>query len=105
LAFTYPEKLWPWTGYFAVHIRASPQAAQFEGTAEGQIEFTVTSPPGIGETADRTTQIVVPLRVRIVPTPAREKRILFDQFHNLRYPSGYFPRDALWMKVRTSRCP
>jgi membrane-bound transcription factor site-1 protease len=44
--------------------------------------------------------IDVPLRVRIIPTPPREKRILFDQFHNLRYPAGYFPRDALWVKVR-----
>ena len=23
------------------------------------------------------------------------KRILWDQYHNLRYPSGYFPRDNL----------
>lgn len=26
------------------------------------------------------------------------KRILWDQFHNLRYPSGYFPRDNLNIK-------
>ena len=26
------------------------------------------------------------------------KRILWDQFHNLRYPPGYFPRDNLRMK-------
>ena len=29
------------------------------------------------------------------PTPARSKRILWDQYHNLHYPSGYFPRDNL----------
>ncbi len=38
------------------------------------------------------------MKVHIIPTPAREKRILWDQFHNLRYPSGYFPRDALDVK-------
>lgn len=40
----------------------------------------------------------MPLKVHIVPTPPRSKRILWDQFHNLRYPSGYFPRDALDVK-------
>ena len=26
------------------------------------------------------------------------KRILWDQYHNLRYPAGYFPRDNLKMR-------
>lgn len=26
------------------------------------------------------------------------KRILWDQYHNLRYPAGYFPRDDLRVK-------
>ena len=34
--------------------------------------------------------------MRIVPTPPREKRILWDQYHNLRYPGGYFPLDTLY---------
>ena len=37
----------------------------------------------------------LPLRVKIIPTPPRSKRILWDQYHNLRYPSGYIPRDKL----------
>lgn len=40
----------------------------------------------------------LPVRAKIVPTPPRAKRILWDQYHNLRYPSGYFPRDNLRMK-------
>lgn len=57
------------------------------------------------------------MKAKIIPTPARERRLLWDQFHNLRYPSGYdfcfllhyhfflglsfnryFPRDALDVK-------
>lgn len=34
----------------------------------------------------------------MIPTPPRSRRILWDQFHNLRYPAGYFPRDNLRMK-------
>lgn len=37
-------------------------------------------------------------RVKIIPTPPRHKRILWDQYHNLRYPPGYFPRDNLKVK-------
>jgi len=73
----------------------------FEGEAEGIIEFSITSPPGPAETTDRVTALKLPIKVNIIPTPPREKRLLFDQFHNLRYPSGYFPRDALWVKVIT----
>jgi membrane-bound transcription factor site-1 protease len=37
----------------------------------------------------------LPLRVKIIPTPPRSKRVLWDQYHNIRYPSGYIPRDKL----------
>lgn len=30
--------------------------------------------------------------------PVRPYRLLWDQFHSLRYPAGYFPRDNLLMK-------
>ena len=40
----------------------------------------------------------LPIRVPIIPTPPRQLRLLWDQFHNLRYPPGYFPRDNLHMK-------
>lgn len=43
--------------------------------------------------------VVLPLRVAIIPTPHRSRRILWDQFHNLRYPPGYFPRDNLRVKT------
>ena len=33
--------------------------------------------------------------MKIIPKPPRAKRVLWDQYHNLRYPSGYIPRDKL----------
>ena len=39
------------------------------------------------------------VKAKIIPTPLRQQRILWDQFHNLRYPSGYFPRDDLKQKT------
>lgn len=34
----------------------------------------------------------------MIPRPPRQKRILWDQFHSLRYPPGYLPRDNLKIK-------
>ena len=50
------------------------------------------------EDEPRVSTIKLPVRVKIIPTPPRSKRILWDQYHNLRYPPGYFPRDNLRMK-------
>ena len=44
------------------------------------------------------SQLHLPIKVGVVPTPPRHRRLLWDQFHNLRYPAGYFPRDNLRMK-------
>jgi membrane-bound transcription factor site-1 protease len=101
VSFSYPEIFWPWTGNLGLHIRVVDEAASWEGVAEGLVEFTVVSPPsGPREREARQSTIEIPVRVNIIPTPPRNRRILWDQFHNLRYPSGYFPRDALWVKVQ-----
>lgn len=38
------------------------------------------------------------MKAKIIAEPPRQQRILWDQYHNLRYPSGYFPRDDLKRK-------
>lgn len=50
---------------------------------------------GVGEVANREQILELPLKLEIIPQPPAKKRILWDQFHSLRYPSGYFPRDSL----------
>lgn len=48
--------------------------------------------------AGQTSTVKLPVKVKVIPTPPRSKRVLWDQYHNLRYPPGYFPRDNLRMK-------
>ena len=48
-----------------------------------------------------SSRVVFPITIRIVPTPPREMRVLWDQFHNLRYPGGYFPRDSLFPMIQS----
>lgn len=79
-------------------LGVSSKASQWEGVAQGHVTFTVESPPGEGEDEPRRSTVNLPVKVRVVATPPRSKRILWDQYHNLRYPPGYFPRDNLRMK-------
>uniref|UniRef100_T1JW54 Membrane-bound transcription factor site-1 protease n=2 Tax=Tetranychus urticae TaxID=32264 RepID=T1JW54_TETUR len=100
IAITHSDILWPWSGWMAIYISVSPEAANWEGIAQGHISIVIESPAS-GEDPDYKTQrseIKLPLKVKIIPTPLRSKRILWDQYHNLRYPPGYFPRDNLHMK-------
>ena len=37
VAFHYSQVLWPWSGYLAVSISVSQNAANWEGVAQGQV--------------------------------------------------------------------
>lgn len=45
------------------------------------------------------SMVELPVKAAIVPTPDRSKRVLWDQFHSIKYPPAYLPRDNL--DVRT----
>lgn len=64
-----------YVSYYSIHLKSST-------TKESQI-----------------STVQLPIRVSIIAPPPRHTRILWDQFHNLRYPPGYFPRDNLHMKT------
>lgn len=76
----------------------SASAANSTGTAEGEVVFTVESPAGRGENAKRTSEVRVRLKANVVPTPPRALRLLWDNFHSVRYPPSYIPRDNLDMR-------
>ncbi|KAK3868639.1 hypothetical protein Pcinc_025981 [Petrolisthes cinctipes] len=95
ISFTYSEVLWPWSGHLAVWISVAESAKDWEGFARGHISITIESPPEEGETQPRISHVKLPVKAKTIPTPPRHKRVLWDQFHNLRYPPGYFPRDNL----------
>lgn len=102
ISVTHSRLLWPWTGFLAVTISVNEFGKDFEGVVSGHLEFTVesTSPSTGGEGQDEVMSwdLKLPIRVTVIPTPKRWRRLLWDQYHNLRYPPGYFPRDDLKMK-------
>jgi membrane-bound transcription factor site-1 protease len=78
----------------------SPGGWNYTGVASGNITFHVESPPQYGTKSVQMSVVSLPLRVNIIPTPPREKRVLWDVLHSIKYPPGYVPRDNLDIKVR-----
>ncbi|GAX78554.1 hypothetical protein CEUSTIGMA_g5994.t1 [Chlamydomonas eustigma] len=98
--FEYSKVFWPWSGYFSLYIRVLPSGANYAGTASLEVSFTVVSPPDAasGETDLRRSTVKMPVKLNVIPTPPRQQRLLWDQFHTIKYPPGYIPRDNLDIK-------
>lgn len=93
--FEYSDILWPWSGHLALYFRVVPEGDKFQGQATGVVTFSIVSPGIRGESQPRRSNVTMPIQLDIIPTPARAKRLLWDQFHSMRYPPAYIPRDAL----------
>ncbi|KAF2074054.1 hypothetical protein CYY_004623 [Polysphondylium violaceum] len=97
VSFSFEKKIWPWVGHMGVFFTVPEKSSNFNGIAEGYIEVVVTSPPPADGSSllPRVRTLSLPVRIPIIPKPARHRRILWDQFHNLKYPTGFFPKDSL----------
>ncbi|XP_003382470.1 PREDICTED: membrane-bound transcription factor site-1 protease-like [Amphimedon queenslandica] len=98
VSLSYSQIIWPWSGWLAISVSISELGAKFTGEAAGQITLTISTPTNSLSKESHISTVHLPIRVPIIPTPPRQLRLLWDQFHNLRYPPGYFPRDNLHMK-------
>ena len=94
ISFLYSQPLWPWSGYLSLQLTVTHDVST-PTLVTGLISLTVQSSDGT------LSPLTLPLRANIIPTPPRASRLLWDQYHNLRYPSGYFPRDNLDVKTDT----
>uniref|UniRef100_A0A5B7B387 Putative membrane-bound transcription factor site-1 protease n=1 Tax=Davidia involucrata TaxID=16924 RepID=A0A5B7B387_DAVIN len=76
-------------------MQIKEEGAQFFGEIEGNVTVNITSPPAQGGKGPRSSTCVLHLKLKVIPTPPRSKRVLWDQFHSIKYPPGYIPRDSL----------
>jgi len=95
ITYSHADIIWPYSGSLALHITVKSSAENFDGIVKGEVALTVESEPGPGESAPRRSSISLPVTAQVVPTPPREKRVLWDQFHSVAYPPGYVPRDDI----------
>ncbi|KAJ0183797.1 hypothetical protein K1T71_000220 [Dendrolimus kikuchii] len=94
----YSQILWPWSGWIALSFTVLENGAEYDGVVEGHVNVTIESHDDNGERVIHNATLTLPIRARIIPVPVRARRLLWDQFHSLRYPGGYFPRDDLRAK-------
>lgn len=100
VSIAYSSILWPWSGWLSIHITVNDYGQNFEGVAQGHVTLTVQSPNSDPLATHDTLNSTVSfsIRCKVIPKPPRHKRILWDQYHSLRYPPGYLPRDNLKIK-------
>ncbi|XP_033149616.1 LOW QUALITY PROTEIN: membrane-bound transcription factor site-1 protease [Drosophila busckii] len=98
ISASYSNVIWPWTGWMSVYIAVSSEAEDFEGIGKGRLILLVDTYP-FGTNKAYRAEVNLFLTIKIIPKPPRNKRILWDQYHNLRYPPGYIPRDNLKIKT------
>ncbi|KAH8370368.1 hypothetical protein KR093_003164, partial [Drosophila rubida] len=98
ISTSYSTMIWPWTGWISVYIAVNKDGEHFAGTAKGCLIVVIESYP-FGSNQTHESEVRLPLNIKITPRPPRHKRILWDQYHSLRYPPGYIPRDNLKIKA------
>jgi membrane-bound transcription factor site-1 protease len=77
ISFEHQQLLWPWGGTLGVALRPTSAAAAFEGLIHGVITFELKAVGGLN--AGATSAVSVPVVAHVVPTPARHRRLLWDQ--------------------------
>lgn len=95
IRFTFSDVIWPWTGFLGLHLQVKDEGVNFSGILEGDVSLTIVSPTKRQNETMLRSECTLHLRLNVIPTPHRKRRVLWDQFHNVRYPPGYIPRDSL----------
>ncbi|KAH6554572.1 hypothetical protein KP509_1Z324300 [Ceratopteris richardii] len=95
IRFSISDVIWPWTGFLGLYLQIKDEGVNFSGIIEGDVSLTVVSPTKKHKGAMQRSVCTLHLRLNVIPTPHRKRRVLWDQFHNVRYPPGYIPRDSL----------
>ncbi|UPR03231.1 subtilisin-like serine protease [Chloropicon primus] len=93
--FEHSNVLWPWSGYLGLFVHVKESARFSSGRAKGTITFTIHSPPFPGEKNGREQEVKVDFTAMVIPTPPRNQRVLWDDYHNIQYPPDYIPIDDL----------
>lgn len=86
---TLPLRFWPWAAGMGVHISVISEPQQVV-EAMGILQVRVVSVLEMTH-----SDIQLPIKLSVIPRPPREKRLLWDMYHSIRYPPGYVPRDSL----------
>ncbi len=95
--FTAPGRLWPWAGPVGLYVTVPAELAGFSGVVRGNVTVTVQCPPDpdLGRLEASRLSASLPVAVSVIPTPERQRRVLWDTLRGLAYPAAFAPRDSL----------
>ena len=85
------EMIWPWTGYVGVSIAVK---SSYTGIVFGELKVKVES-SGKNKGSTDTNSASATFDLKVMTTPPKKKRILWDIYHNIGYPSAFVPKDDL----------
>jgi hypothetical protein len=93
----FPSLLWPYTGHLALSLQIAPALRDYRGPLYCQVTLQAHAPPqGKYWRQGSSSTLVLPLQLSLIPTPPRQRRLLWDQFHSLSYPlAGFVPADNI----------
>lgn len=83
---TYSSTMTSYSDYLAIAISLSNN--DFEGIISTFIDLSI-------ESDSQVSRLEIPIRIRAIKTPPRQRRVLWDISHSLSYPVAFFPKDDL----------
>jgi membrane-bound transcription factor site-1 protease len=95
--------IYPYSGYLALSISVKVpnldkyglMMQSFVGNAKIRISVNIESPSNIDYLEVQQSKAIIDFNLIVIDTPHRSKRLLWDTFHNIGYPSPFVPKDDL----------
>jgi len=95
ISIDYPEQAYPFFGNIKITFatnRANEHSCRLLKLDDVELVFSFT----LDNYSPTDEKILFKMLFDFIPTPQRRDRVLFDQFHSLKYPeNGYVLRDSL----------
>ena len=87
---------WPWSGSMEIMLSInsdSKESASFTGEVNGELQITLNIPLNNRIIDENAKSASFTLRLFVSSPPPRKKRMLWDVFHSISFPSAFVPSD------------
>eukprot|EP00808_Paulinella_micropora_P008745 g27828.t1 len=87
-----PPKIWPYATHLGLLITTT-RDVQADVVVSGELRLVVRPELPADDVRLKDYPVRVPFKLRVIPTPPKAQRLLWDQVHNRGYPGGFIPND------------
>ena len=86
--FSWSREIYPWVGWIGMRVTS---LRWVEGLVRDSVRINF-------KCGELVKLLNIPITARVVLPPARQRRLLWDQHHQLYFPYGYIPSDTVRQK-------